>query len=136
MTSARHVAIIMDRTGRCAAARGLSRSDGHRRGAGAGRETGRAARELGLAALTLFAFSDQNWGRQPGEVMHLMQLLAKFLVDERRDLLAHGIRERAIGHLARQPGFAAAPLAALEAAPASGTGMPLCLALTYGGREA
>jgi len=136
MTSARHVAIIMDGNGRWAAERGLSRSEGHRRGAGAVRETVRAARELGLAALTLFAFSEQNWGRQPGEVMHLMQLLAKFLVDERRDLLAHGIRVRAIGHLARLPGFAAAPLAALEADTASGTGMTLCLALSYGGREA
>src|SRR3569623_316963 len=84
MTSTRHVAIIMDGTGRWAAERALSRSEGHRRGAGAARETVRAARELGRAALTLFAFSEQNWGRQPGEVMHLMQLLAKFLVDERR----------------------------------------------------
>ena len=136
MTPARHVAIIMDGNGRWATERGLARAEGHRRGAVAVRETVRAARELGVAALTLFAFSEQNWGRPSDEVTHLMRLLATFLVDERRDLIASGIRVRAIGQLARLPRFALEPLAALQADTASGGAMTLCLALSYGGREA
>ena len=136
MTPARHVAIIMDGNGRWATERGLPRSEGHRRGAAAVRETVRAARELGIAALTLFAFSEQNWGRQSDEVMQLMQLLAKFLTDERGELIGNGIRVRAIGEVARLPRFAAEPLAALEAATTAGERMTLCLALSYGAREA
>ena len=136
MTPARHVAIIMDGNGRWASERGLPRSEGHRRGAVAVREAVRAARELGVQALTLFAFSEQNWGRGSDEVMQLMRLLAKFLVDERRELLSRGIRVRSIGQVARLPRFAAAPLATLEADTAAGAQMTLCLALSYGGREA
>jgi undecaprenyl diphosphate synthase len=136
MTAARHVAIIMDGNGRWATERGLPRSEGHRHGAGAVREVVRAARELGVHALTLFAFSEQNWGRSSDEVMQLMQLLAKFLVDEHNELIARGIRVRAIGQVGRLPRFVAAPLATLEADTAGGAGMTLCLALSYGGREA
>lgn len=136
MTPARHVAIIMDGNGRWATDRGLPRAEGHRRGATAVRETVRAARELGIAALTLFAFSEQNWGRSGDEVTQLMRLLAKFLIDERRELISNGIRVRAVGQVARLPRFASEPLATLEADTAAGTEMTLCLALSYGGREA
>jgi undecaprenyl diphosphate synthase len=132
----RHVAIIMDGNGRWAAERGLPRIEGHRRGADAVRRIVRAARELGLPVLTLFAFSAQNWSRPRGEVLHLMRLLAEFATDERAELLSSGVRVVTIGDLSRLPDFARLPLAALQADLASNRGMTLCLALSYGGREA
>jgi undecaprenyl diphosphate synthase len=132
----RHVAIIMDGNGRWAAERGLPRAEGHRRGAEAVRRVVRAARELGLPALTLYAFSAQNWGRPRGEVAHLMRLLAAFVADERAELLARGIRLVTIGDLGSLPRFVRAPLAALEVASAGNRAMTLCLALSYGAREA
>jgi undecaprenyl diphosphate synthase len=131
-----HVAIIMDGNGRWAEERGLPRAEGHRRGADAVRRVVRAARELGLPALTLYAFSAQNWARPRAEVAHLMRLLASFVAGERDELLARGIRVVTIGELARLPRFARAPLAALEVASAGNRQMTLCLALSYGGREA
>jgi undecaprenyl diphosphate synthase len=132
----RHVAVIMDGNGRWAAERGLPRAEGHRAGADAVRRVVRAARELGLPALTLYAFSAQNWARPRGEVAHLMRLLGAFVVDERPELLARGIRVVTIGDLGRLPRFARAPLAALEVASAGNRDMTLCLALSYGAREA
>src|SRR6185369_15643308 len=73
-----HVAIIMDGNGRWAAARGAARADGHRQGAEAVRRVVRAARELGIPHLTLYAFSEQNWGRPEAEVAELMRLLLRF----------------------------------------------------------
>jgi undecaprenyl diphosphate synthase len=132
----RHVAVIMDGNGRWAALRGLPRVEGHRAGADAVRRVVRAARELGLPALTLYAFSEQNWSRPRGEVAHLMRLLGAFVLDERAELLARGIRVVTIGDVARLPRFARGPLAALEAASASNRDMTLCLAVSYGAREA
>jgi undecaprenyl diphosphate synthase len=130
-----HVAIIMDGNGRWAAERGLPRVEGHRRGAGAVRRVVRAARELGLPALTLYAFSAQNWRRPRAEVGHLMRLLRAFALDEAAELMARGIRVVTIGDLASLPAFARAPLHALEVATAGNREMTLCLALAYGGRE-
>jgi undecaprenyl diphosphate synthase len=132
----RHVAVIMDGNGRWAAERGLPRREGHRAGADAVRRVVRAARELGLPALTLYAFSAQNWARPRAEVAGLMRLLGAFVVDERPELLARGVRLVTIGDVARLPAFARAPLAALEVASAGNREMTLCLALSYGGREA
>jgi undecaprenyl diphosphate synthase len=126
----------MDGNGRWAAERGLPRVEGHRAGAEAVRRVVRAARELGLPALTLYAFSAQNWARPRGEVAHLMRLLGAFVVDERAELLARGIRVVTIGDVSRLPPFARAPLAALEVASAHNRAMTLCLALSYGAREA
>jgi undecaprenyl diphosphate synthase len=137
MTSVpRHVAIIMDGNGRWAAQRGLPRQEGHRRGAEAVRRTIRAAREVGTDTLTLYAFSAQNWGRPQGEVTHLMRLLRTFAIRESAELMARGIRLVTIGDSTRLPTFARAPLSALEAASATNGAMTLCLALSYGGREA
>jgi undecaprenyl diphosphate synthase len=96
----------------------------------------RAARELGLPALTLYGFSAQNWGRPRAEVTRLMRLLAAFVVDERAELVARGVRVVTIGDVERLPAFARAPLAALEVATAGNRDMTLCLALSYGAREA
>ncbi len=131
----RHVAIIMDGNGRWAQARGLPRVAGHRQGAAAVRSVTRAARRLGLEALTLYAFSIQNWSRPTDEVEALMLLLVEFLEKEQQELLTNGIRLNAIGDLARLPGQVAERLAAVRAATAGGQGMTLTLALSYGGRE-
>ena len=132
----RHVAVIMDGNGRWATERGLSRDEGHRRGAEAVRRVVRAADELGVQALTLYAFSVQNWERPRSEVGHLMRLLCTFVTEETPELLARGIRVVTIGDLRRLPPFARAPLAALVVASARNQAMTLCLALSYGGREA
>ena len=130
-----HVAIIMDGNGRWAAARGGSRADGHRQGAEAVRRTVRAAREVGVRNLTLYAFSAQNWQRPAAEVAELMRLLQRFVLEERAELNANGIRLVTIGDPARLPLFVRGPLAALVEATRANRGMTLCLALSYGGRE-
>ena len=130
-----HVAIIMDGNGRWAAARGGARADGHREGAEAVRRVVRAAREIGIRHLTLYAFSAQNWERPAGEVAELMQLLLRFVLQERAELNARGIRLTTIGDETRLPVFVRGPLAALAEATRANRGMTLCLALSYGGRE-
>ncbi len=131
----RHVAIIMDGNGRWAQEHGLPRVDGHRQGAKAVREVVRAAREVGLRALTLYAFSAQNWQRPLEEVATLMQLLRDYVIDERAEIMDNDIRLVAIGELDRLPAFAREPLDALMRDSAGNRGMTLCLALSYGGRE-
>ena len=79
----RHVAIIMDGNGRWAAARGLPRAEGHRRGVEALRKTVRASHELGISYLTIFSFSSENWSRPASEIGDLFGLLRRF--DERRN---------------------------------------------------
>jgi undecaprenyl diphosphate synthase len=131
----RHVAIIMDGNGRWAQEHGLPRVEGHRQGAKAVREVVRAAREIGLRALTLYAFSAQNWQRPPDEVATLMQLLRDYVIEERDEIMDNDIRLIAIGEVDRLPGFVKEPLDALIRDSADNQQMTLCLALSYGGRE-
>jgi len=131
----RHVAIIMDGNGRWAEQRGLPREEGHREGAESVREVTRTARRLGLEALTLYAFSAENWGRPEPEVEALMGLLAQFLEAEREEMMQNGIRLRAVGELERLPEPVRAKLAAVRAETAGNAGMTLTLALSYGGRQ-
>jgi undecaprenyl diphosphate synthase len=131
----RHVAIIMDGNGRWAQRRGLPRVDGHRRGAKSVKEVVRAAREVGLRAITLYAFSSQNWDRPPEEVATLMQLLRDYVIEERAEIMENGIRLIAIGEVDRLPDFVRGPLEELMRDSAGNRAMTLCLALSYGGRE-
>lgn len=131
----RHVAIIMDGNGRWAEARGLPRVAGHREGSEAVRAVTRAARRVGIEALTLYAFSAENWARPDDEVGALMQLLADFLDSERAEMMANGIRLNAIGELERLPSFVRERLAAARAETAANGGMTLTLALSYGSRQ-
>ena len=131
----RHVAIIMDGNGRWAQRRGLPRVEGHRRGAKSVKEVVRAAREVGLRALTLYAFSSQNWDRPPDEVATLMQLLRDYVIDERAEIMDNGIRLIAIGDVDRLPDFVREPLETLMRDSSGNRAMTLCLALSYGGRE-
>lgn len=131
----RHVAIIMDGNGRWAEQRGLPRAEGHRRGSEAVRRIVRASRRLGIEALTLFAFSEQNWARPAMEVQLLMSLLREFLLSEREEILGNGIRLRAIGDLSRLPPEVRNVLDPLRQESTSNGAMTLTLALSYGGRE-
>jgi undecaprenyl diphosphate synthase len=131
----RHVAIIMDGNGRWAEARGLPRIAGHREGSEAVRAVTREARKVGVEALTLYAFSAQNWARPPDEVAALMHLLADFLESERAEIMDNAIRLRGIGELERLPAFVRDRLDGLARDSASNRGMMLTLALSYDARE-
>src|SRR5215470_5987599 len=98
-----HVAVIMDGNGRWAMRRGLPRSAGHRAGIGAVRRVVEAAPDLGIAVLTLFAFSSDNWRRPENEVEALMRLLRQYLRTEFRRLIDSGTRLTVIGRRDRLP---------------------------------
>jgi len=131
----KHVAIIMDGNGRWAQAQGRVRSVGHREGSHSVRRIVRAARRLGIDALTLFAFSEQNWFRPAHEIAALMELLRDYLLSEREELLDNGIRLRAVGRLPKLPDRVRSVLDERIAETAANRGMTLTLALSYGGRE-
>ncbi len=130
-----HIGIIMDGNGRWAQLRGQERVDGHREGSKAVRRIVRCARRLGIKALTLYAFSEQNWARPELEVDALMQLLREFLLSERDDILDNGIRLNAIGNLGRLPAVVRTVLDPLRTESSAHEQMTLTLALSYGGRE-
>ena len=130
-----HVGIIMDGNGRWAQLRGQPRVEGHREGSRAVRRIVRASRRLGLKALTLYAFSEQNWARPDEEVDALMVLLRDFLLSERDEILDNGIRLNAVGNLGRLPALVRAVLDPLRKDSEPHTEMTLTLALSYGGRE-
>lgn len=136
-----HLAVIMDGNGRWAEARGLPRAAGHRAGTEGVNRVVRWCREWGLRHLTLYAFSEQNWGRPEEEVGALMSLLAEYVREQRAEILARRIRLRVIGDglapdgAGRLPGWVRAPLRALVEESARNEGMTLTLALSYGGRE-
>jgi len=131
----KHVAIIMDGNGRWAEARGLPRLRGHEAGADSVREITRACREAGVQALTLYSFSTENWARPTDEVTGLMGLLARYLVEERREILDNGVRLNAIGQIDRLPAPVRLALRELMGASKGNTGMVLTLALSYGSRS-
>ena len=95
-----HVAIIMDGNGRWAAARGLPRAEGHRRGVEALRRVVRAASELGILHLTIFSFSSENWSRPATEIGDLFGLLRRFIRNDLATLHRDGVRVRVIGERA------------------------------------
>jgi undecaprenyl diphosphate synthase len=130
-----HVGIIMDGNGRWAEERGLPRLEGHREGSNSVREVTRAARRIGVQALTLYAFSSQNWSRPMEEVAGLMDLLREYLERERKEILDNGIRLNAVGELDRLPRMVRLPLEALRAETSGNREMVLTLALSYGGQE-
>lgn len=131
----RHVGIIMDGNGRWAELRGEPRSEGHRAGSDAVRRIVRVSRRIGLDALTLYAFSFQNWNRPEDEVCALMSLLHDYLVNERDEIMDNGIRLNAVGELDELPRPVRAVLESLMADSAGNSDMTLTLALSYGGQE-
>jgi undecaprenyl diphosphate synthase len=130
-----HVAMIMDGNGRWAQERGLSRSEGHKAGSEAVNRVVRLCRQWGMRYLTLYAFSEQNWGRPEDEVEALMSLLLHYIREQRDEIIENRIRLRAIGDLTRLPSYVLKPLSALIQESEAHQGMTLTLALSYGGRE-
>ncbi len=130
----RHVAIIMDGNGRWASQRGLPRVAGHRAGAEAVRKTLRAAGECGVEALTLYAFSSENWRRPEGEINDLKGLLGYYLERELDSLAKEGVRLRLIGdYSAFGPDLVARLDRAVERL-AGNSRLTLVVALNYGSR--
>jgi undecaprenyl diphosphate synthase len=125
----------MDGNGRWAEARGLPRIEGHREGSASVRAVTRLARRLGVKALTLYAFSSQNWSRPADEVVALMSLLREYLLSERSEIMENDIRLSAIGELEKLPAYVRDPLQGLIADSSQNRSMVLSLALSYGGRE-
>ena len=130
----KHVAVIMDGNGRWAKKRLLNRIKGHEKGAEAVRTIVRTARKLDISALTLYAFSTENWQRPQPEISGLMLLLRRFLDTERRTLIDNDIRLNAIGQIDRLPGAVQNDLREVMAATADKRKMVLTLALSYGAR--
>ena len=129
-----HVAIIMDGNGRWAKQRLLPRIEGHRQGAESVRLIVRAAGEVGVKYLTLYAFSVENWNRPKDEVDTLMKYLAHYLKSEVGELNRNNVRLEAIGQIYRLPEFVQEQLEKSKAALARNNGLTLILALSYGGR--
>mgnify|MGYP003856358983 CR=1 FL=1 len=129
-----HVAVIMDGNGRWAKQRGLPRVEGHRNGVESVRTIVRAAAEVGIKYLTLYAFSVENWNRPKDEVDTLMKYLARFLKNEIGELNRNNVRLEAIGQIWRLPEAVQEQLAKTRAALAKNNGLTLILALSYGGR--
>jgi undecaprenyl diphosphate synthase len=131
----RHVAIIMDGNGRWAAARGLPRGEGHRRGIEALRRTVRAAGDLGIAYLTIFSFSAENWTRPPSEIRDLMGLLRRFIRHDLADLHRSGVKVRVIGDRENlDPGIRRL-LEEAEALTSANDKLVLVVAFNYGARQ-
>lgn len=131
-----HLAIIMDGNGRWATRRGLPRAAGHRAGADAVRRAVEAASDLGIGALTLYAFSSDNWRRPPSEVATLMRLFARHLHTEVPRLTANGVRLTVVGRRDRLPAPLVAAIEAAERTTADGGRLRLRLAVDYSARAA
>jgi undecaprenyl diphosphate synthase len=130
----RHVAIIMDGNGRWAATRHLPRVEGHRAGIEAVRATVETSARLGIAVLTVYAFSVENWKRPDGEIRALMALLKQYLRLELKTLLRNNIRFRVIGQPDRLGPDIRDELDMAQVRTAENTGMLFNIALSYGGR--
>jgi undecaprenyl diphosphate synthase len=130
----RHVAIVMDGNGRWARARGDARADGHRAGVEPVRTVIEQCVQRGIEALTLFAFSSENWGRPRDEVMSLMRLFVESLEAEIVALHRNGVRLRFIGERAELDARLRASMAGSEQMTRANARLQLQIALSYGGR--
>jgi len=130
-----HVAIIMDGNGRWAAARGLPRVEGHRRGVEALRKTVRAAHDLGISVLTIFSFSSENWSRPQSEIRDLLGLLRRFIRNDLADLHKSNVRVRVIGGRDDLSGDIRGLLEEAEDLTRNNDGLTLVVAFNYGARQ-
>ncbi len=130
----RHIAVIMDGNGRWAQRQGLPRIEGHRRAPPACVVTTEECARLGIEQLTLYCLSSENWKRPRDELDFLMELLRRYMIDERASIRKHDLRVSVIG---RREGIPADVLGAVDKTiemSRANTGMHLCLAINYGGR--
>ena len=131
----RHVAISMDGNGRWAAARGLPRVEGHRRGVEALRKTVRAAGELGISILTIFSFSSENWSRPQSEIRDLLSLLRRFIRNDLVELHKSNVRVRVIGERDDLDPDIRRLLQEAEDLTQGNDGLTLVVAFNYGARQ-
>lgn len=130
----KHIAIIMDGNGRWAQARGYPRFYGHLRGSNRVKEIVREARRMGIRALTLYAFSTENWKRPEEELSVLWKTLKKYVHRQVKDMKKNGIRLHVIGEMERLPADVRAELEQAMHELKDGKDMVLTFALSYGGR--
>lgn len=130
-----HVAIIMDGNGRWAKKRGMPRSVGHKKGAETVKEITRAAGEIGVKYLTLYAFSTENWNRSEEEVATLMDLLREYLKSDLKEIQENGVKIVFIGERQMLDADIVENMRKLEADTAGNDKMTLCIALSYGSRQ-
>ena len=130
-----HIAIIMDGNGRWAQKRSRPRFWGHIRGSRVVSEIVEAADDLNVKALTLYAFSTENWSRPIEEIKLLFQLLKKYIIKESERIIANNIRFKVIGDISRLPMGTRQLIKVLEKETASNTGLQLHFAFGYGGRK-
>jgi undecaprenyl diphosphate synthase len=131
----RHVAIIMDGNGRWAAARGLPRGEGHRRGVEALRRTIRAAGEIGIKFITIFSFSAENWTRPASEIGELMGLLRRFIRNDLAELHKSNVRVRITGERQGLESDILRLLQEAEELTKANDGLTLVVAFNYGARQ-
>ena len=131
----RHVAIVMDGNGRWAKAQGQSRSAGHEAGARTLKRIVRAASDMGIEVLTVYAFSTENWKRPPMEVDFLMRLFDSFLQKEIEEMHAERVRIRFIGRRDRMRERFVRRMEDAEKLMAGNTGIRLNVAVNYGGQD-
>ena len=130
-----HVGIILDGNGRWARARGLPRTEGHRRGAEAVRKILKGCASRGIRYLTIYAFSSENWKRPQGEVADLMGLLRLYLRREVADLRGNGVRIAFIGDRSRLSREINALITDAEESTRHNATLTLTVAVNYGGRQ-
>ncbi|HTH52262.1 MAG TPA: isoprenyl transferase [Pyrinomonadaceae bacterium] len=130
----RHIAVIMDGNGRWAKLRGRPRIFGHRAGADSVRSVVDTCRRLEIAAVTLYAFSTENWKRPATEVRGLMQMLKRFIRKDLREVHEHGIRFQTIGDITALPDDVQDEIARAKKMTAANDGMIMNVALNYGSR--
>ncbi len=133
--SLRHLAIIMDGNGRWAEARGLSRSEGHRRGAEVMRDVARACAERGIEILSLYTFSTENWRRPAAEVNTLMKLIATFFKKYQQELIEEGVVCRFAGDLSGLSPQVQKIIREVKELTLEKPRMQLVILLNYGGRD-
>lgn len=135
MSQIKHVAIIMDGNGRWAQLRGKPRAYGHIKGTRAAKNIITHASKLGLAHLTLYAFSTENWYRPQEEVSILMKLLEKYLIRETDNLVKENIQFHTIGDLTKVPASAKKLIADAKLKTAHCSGLKVTFAISYGSRQ-
>lgn len=131
----KHVAIVMDGNGRWAKSQGMPRVFGHQKGVESVHQTVETAAKLGVQVLTLYAFSEENWGRPQAEVSALMNLLETYVVKERQRLHEANIRFHVIGNLEKLPEKTRKLVLETQKHLSANTGMILNIALSYGSRN-
>lgn len=131
----RHIAIIMDGNGRWAKKRMLPRTAGHKVGLDTFVDTVDSCSDLGIEYLTVYAFSAENWNRDPAEVSALMELMSRGIVKYEPEMVRKNIRLKLLGDLDRFEEKYREALVSVEERLSGNSGMVLCICLSYGGRQ-